>query len=396
MLNKELKSDYTLSPDKMRMQALDLLRFPLACVIVFIHVCSYYLNEATITPETAGFSITTYLTLFARCFLNDQSVPIYYFIAGYVFFRGGEFSLTIYKNKLRNRYHSLLIPYIYWNIIAIIIALIPFFPIFANYVNHDNISLNFDLPNILNMFWDYSKGIFINKNNVIQNGIYPIDVPLWFVQDLLIIVATIPVLYFLIKKFKLKFVMCLTLLWYILPLQNLGFLYQLITAYSFFSIGAYLSIERIDMIKIFKNLRLFGYLYPIVSVILIIYAINFNQVNEIYCYGFRNFSVFIKNLGSLSGCVFAYNTAIWSIEKLNITAIKTLASSSFFIYSCHWIFMPKVMKLMSFILKPNTDINALFLILISFIILTGGILMVYIAMKKYLPSVLKPFVGGRL
>lgn len=67
-----------------RSQSLDLLRFPLALIVLTVHVFS-----------TTGFSIQGIIVnesllpnvqKFIDVSFRGQSVPIYYFISGYVFF----------------------------------------------------------------------------------------------------------------------------------------------------------------------------------------------------------------------------------------------------------------------------------------------------------------------
>ena len=86
-----------------RSQALDLLRFPLAVVILTVHVfgtgvlavhgVEYSLENIPVMSGVMGF---------INAFLRDQSVPIYFFISGYVFFLGREFTGEVYLAKLKN------------------------------------------------------------------------------------------------------------------------------------------------------------------------------------------------------------------------------------------------------------------------------------------------------
>ncbi len=91
----------------LRSQSLDLLRFPLAVVVVFIHVW---------TPNTYGpegsICLSSFLNGLIEGLIRGQSVPIYFFISGYVFFLNVDMTRQTYIRKLRNRSKSLLIPYI--------------------------------------------------------------------------------------------------------------------------------------------------------------------------------------------------------------------------------------------------------------------------------------------
>ena len=68
---------------ELRSQALDLLRFPLAVVIVLVHVLSVdrfvLLNGDFYVGNSWGFVV---INRFVSAFFQGQSVPIYYFISG--------------------------------------------------------------------------------------------------------------------------------------------------------------------------------------------------------------------------------------------------------------------------------------------------------------------------
>lgn len=86
--------------DKLRSQSLDLLRFPLAVVILLIHVFStegIVFQGNTLSFDSYPFFL--FINRFIDGFLRGQSVPIYYFISGFVFFLGGKLTKDIYINK---------------------------------------------------------------------------------------------------------------------------------------------------------------------------------------------------------------------------------------------------------------------------------------------------------
>ena len=73
-----------LKPQPIHSQALNLLRFPLAVVIVTVHVFGYQPNGYNATE----FPLFNFVKSFVEAFLHWQSVPVYYFISGFVFFIG--------------------------------------------------------------------------------------------------------------------------------------------------------------------------------------------------------------------------------------------------------------------------------------------------------------------
>ena len=212
-------------------QALDLLRFPLAIVVLIVHI-----SEAVII-DGSTFPICREISYFIHGFFAGQSVPIYYFISGYVFFLGIELTCKKYLQKLKNRIHTLLIPYLLWNSIFVIRAIMVSLPCFSQFVT-DYESLNLTIPRLLWAFWDSGKGI--RPSTTFHSfAIYPIDEPLWFVRDLMIVVLIAPFIWHMAKRFGNMFVIVSGVLWFILRGIPMGHANQLSTAFFFFSWGVH-------------------------------------------------------------------------------------------------------------------------------------------------------------
>lgn len=70
----------------LRSQSLDLLRFPLAVVVLIVHV--FTISDVAFGGQRLSvedFPLFVHMRNFLDAFLRGQSVPIYYFISGYVF-----------------------------------------------------------------------------------------------------------------------------------------------------------------------------------------------------------------------------------------------------------------------------------------------------------------------
>ena len=92
-----------------RIESLDFLK---ALLVLFVLAAHYFgtvcFEDVSRENNPALFSFTSIIS----GFLRGQSVPIYFFISGYLFFLGGEFSIEKYYKKLRRRIKSLLVPYV--------------------------------------------------------------------------------------------------------------------------------------------------------------------------------------------------------------------------------------------------------------------------------------------
>lgn len=385
----------------LRSQSLDLLRFPLACVIVIIHVFTMSnLTVQGVEYSFLDFPILKGMILFAKSFLAGQSVPVYFFIAGYVFFYGINLTWENYVRKMRNRFKSLFIPYVVWNLLATVITCLAYLPVFAKFFpGLHGCSPSFHFPNILNMFWDINHGISECLHSDYPDGmeIYPVDIPMWFVRDLMIVAITTPLLNILFKRLGAAFPVVAGLAWFFLPGMKLGHGGQLIAPYFFFSLGAYFSFSRRDMISDFKRIRTLSFtLYPVLGIFLFAYS-YFGACDQalIMNGGFPGNLGYVKNLAILAGLPFAYNLAVLMIERWHIRPSRLLASASFFIYAAHELFMAYIEKLLTFVVKPDNELGAIVVLTATVAICIFGCLGAYFFMRRYTPRILNFFTGGR-
>ncbi len=383
-----------------RSRALDLLRFPLAVVIVIVHVIVgtgiiVQGNEFEWDPDSAvGVGI-----LAVKAFLSGQSVPIYFFISGYVFFLGFNLSMKSYARKMKNRFKSLFIPYMIWNTLAIIFILLPLLPFFHKFLSNTNISLDFSFNTILNMYWETGTS-FIRQPAADAEITYcsnPLDAPLWFVRDLMIVAVTTPLINILLKRFGAWVPALLGIIWFSLTNVDLLHGYQLVTAYFFFSCGAYMSFNHKDMIKEFKRVRNLSFIaYPLLAVLIFIGIYSVGDPTKIMETGIHGNLMFVKNIAILAGLPFAYNLAVVLIERFNVKMAPSLTSASFFIYAGHWLIMHYITKAICLILPPDTGIKALSVLIISTAVIVALLLGTYLFMRRFCPNFLKPFTGGRI
>lgn len=376
-----------MSKNNLRSQTLDLLRFPLAVVIVIIHTFSS--EGFTVQGELVSIEdmpLLLEINRFIDAFLRGQSVPIYFFISGFVFFLGIELTKETYIRKLKNRMKTLLIPYIIWNVAAVFIMLFKRLPCFSSLApNLHKGQLDFSLSAILETFWDASKGIFTNTVIETTNVIYPQNVPLWFVRDLMTVVLCTPVLYWLLKRTRYYFVLALGTLWFVLAYYDLGHINQLLTAFFFFTWGAYMSVNKKDMLQEFG--RFFNasiLLYPLLA---LLYVLSVHYFPEA--------SATIKRLNVFVGLFFAYNIAAWLLKRNACKVSPLLASSSFFIYVAHSLICGDLMKILVFIFRPTNDWGLLFIQTSAVIVTVTSLLLVFYLLRRYVPSFLKVIAGRK-
>lgn len=152
--------------------AIAFLRLPLTLLVVFIHV-----------PYTPMGRVADYIHEFWIEGVCSVAVPAFFFISGYLFCPV-SFSWKVYGGKLKRRINTLLIPYMAWNLIALLVLVIPHFNDF-----------DYSLINVLAVFVD-CRYSFLHTA-----GGSPIDYPLWYIRDLMVCCVLSPLLY---ATWKLK------------------------------------------------------------------------------------------------------------------------------------------------------------------------------------------------
>lgn len=98
-------------------------------------------------------------------------VPTFYCLSGYMFFRDREFTLRLYGARLRRRVRTLLVPYLLWNTLGLLLALVKMSPAMAGRFPQ-YAGMRPDMWTLLAGYWDFA-------------GTYPYDFVLWFVRDLM-------------------------------------------------------------------------------------------------------------------------------------------------------------------------------------------------------------------
>lgn len=384
-IHNQLKNNNVLmGRTDLRSQTLDLLRFPLAVVVLMIH--TFTTKGLQVRGEELQFTdypLFMEVNYWIDGFLRGQSVPIYYFISGFVFFLGVEMTKETYLRKFKNRVKSLVIPYFIWNAIAVLLMLgISFNPLFSHYTAGHN--FHFSWSSLLSCFWVYDGGLSDVVIDSDQSAMHPMNVPLWFVRDLIIVVLCTPILHVLIKRVGRYFVWLLGIIWFVVPylhLQTLGFQ----SAFFFFSWGAYMSINRKDMLQVFgRYFKASVFLYLLLGVLHVAAAHYWPEAQET-----------IKQLNVLVGLLFAYNFAAWLLKRGTCRVNPFLASASFFVYVSHSLVVGRMLKLLFITFSPASD-GALLLVYTLAVILTVLLLLAaFYVMRRYTPSLLRVIAGRK-
>ena len=344
-------------------QALNLLRFPLAIVIVTVHIFSYQPDG-----NTTEYPLFNFIKSFVEAFLHWQSVPVYYFISGFVFFIGlSTWNKNKWIKKIKNRKNSLLIPFLIWNTLFLLLTICI-------------VGIKeFSIPSTLSCYWGYD-GVLTGGGEA--TGM-PINYPLWFLRDLMVTVLFTPLMYKLLKK-NGKIVLSLLATAWLMKYFGVIKFYIPAQAFFFFYFGAYMSINKKDMIAEFGKHSTFTTWGFIALGIAAMYFYNFNP------------AVFkaLKVLSILFGLFFTFNTAVWLLKKGYCNGNKFLSSTSFFIFVSHALVYPLVFKILKLLLSPSSDICWLIVFLTTVAATSLILVTVFYLMSRFTPKILD-FITGR-
>lgn len=357
-----------MTPEELQSKSIYYLRFPLIVGVVLIHS-----NLSTIALGGTIYHFHNSYWYYAVIYLFSEvipriCVPLFFLISGFMFFKGRDFTLGSYKEKLKKRVKSLLIPYLFWNLLALGVYSLKHSSLMIGVLPAaDGLKTNGFLW-FLSAFWSFG-------------GDSPADLPFWFLRDLMVVVIFSPLIKWLIDKLKIWFILLLGIMWVVK--SSLAVPGVSITAFFFFSAGAYMSLTSLNLSTAFK--RLFApsaILYP-----LFVFADVFTRRMEFHQY--------IHDIGILIGMVLVLNLVAYLMENNRIRVNTYLAGTSFFVYAFHGFLVWDLIKVIFVTLRPRSEV---FMILIYFIVpvvVIGVCLLVYNLLRKFVPKFLEVIIGGR-
>ena len=324
--------------NKLDSKSISILRFPLCVGVVCIHSS---LPGGGELQHIMGGEI------------GHISVPLFLLISGFLFFREGDGILAkdIWLSKMRKRVCSLVMPYLLWNLIAYAIYAVRF---------------GFSVPDFLHSFW------VIDIPG--RTGSSPIDGPLWYVRNLMIMVVLSPLISMMLKYTKWYLLGFMSLLW---VLQIAPFSRGIGIAFLFFSLGGYLRMKGWHMEQMrYRSVAIGLYLAYLVATLFV-----------------HEFPLSFSHQIGLGLGIYAYVSVAFFFAqrgKGNGACFKHLSESSFFIYCLHDILLQFLKPLAEENLKVG---NVAYFTLV--VLDVACCLAVYIIMKRFSPKLVQALNGGR-
>ncbi|EGF53276.1 acyltransferase family protein [Bacteroides fluxus] len=334
------------------------LRILLIIGVVFTH-------SAVDVPLPHGYSNYAYnIIFFQQEVLGEFRVPTFFFLSGYFFFKKEnlKFNLSDYKIKIKKRVTTLLIPYIIWCLIALLLKMGYIF------LKTGNLStLNGIIP--------------IAKSFIFYNGTiiypFPINGPLWYIRDLIIITLFSPIIFWTIQLVRKKYIIVsiLLVIFIILPYLQIP-LTLLYTGLIWFCIGASLSISQKNILSSLPSQYIY-IIYPILVCINVLLRENIMHH-------------FFMQITIIGGVLFILRFSWWIYKKCNIQKCNS-GSIVMFIYCSHFI-VDYVKPVYINFFSNSHLILAHFMIGITTLLICS---LAYMILNKYLHNSLRFLIGNR-
>jgi len=363
-------------------KTIDFVRFPLAVMVVFIHSCFGKIDITEIDfANLTSIDVYNLVRITFSHVLTHIAVPLFFLISGYLFFvRLSTWDWSVWRRKMKSRFHTLVIPYIIWCILFVCKQVLLKW--------HHNIPIIewFDKKGWLHLLWDSQQWGDDRTNwfgGLIPHMTSPELVPMWFLRDLIVVVALTPAIYWIIKKTRGGFVAVMALLYLSKVWVDIHGL--TITTIFFFSFGACLSIYQKNLLTEFARIRIPAY---IIALIFLFATVCYDGVNT-------RIGNILHPVYVIFGVISAINISRWLIESGRCKVNRFLTDSCFFVFAFHVFILDESRRL---VYKLVGDDGALLLTVRYFltpIIAITLCLAVYYVLRRWFPWISRTLNGGR-
>lgn len=334
------------------------LRFPLIFVILYIHVVLGVWQNGSIAEASNLVAYEAVRFSFVEG-IARIGVPLFFFISGFLFFYStsnhGGFDVATYRRKLIGRTKTLVCPFVFWNLA--IVAFYAMAQVFLPSLMSGNTKhvADFSFLDWLSCFYDF------------QGTRCPVNVPLWFVRDLIILVVASPMLYFLVRRFRVFPVAIAFVLWFFLGKNT-----NIFVGVFFFSAGAWFGIKGVDFVLLFKKYRRYATLVFLLAMAFGV-SLLFSDVE---------WGAYFQKVSIVAGMVACVGWVAALVEKGRMSSKPILEDSSFLIYAYHNLPMLCLSKIIVKNLHPDSSVELIVIFILLPILIAAFGVVIYWMLKK--------------
>lgn len=351
----------TLTPQQSK--NINLLKGLSIIFVVFIHadVRSMISKYMDVSP-----AVNLYMETLTRI-LVDNAVPMFYFISGFLFFLRKD----SYCNKFKSRIRTLLVPYLIWVFIGFMIPFVIQRIIGLEHLYSGNqlkLLKDFTAMDYIQMFWNIRDGA-------------PILSTLWFLRDLIVLIAMTPLIAWLTQKLRYVFPLILILIYFFIPFGFSGFRSN---GFCWFAMGIYFSLGGVNCWKSMDNIggKIIIPVWCIMTMLaMFLFYEGIHYKEYMLLYRVVHFIMIYKFIDYLS-------------HKWDVRLLTKISTASFFIYVFHEPWMGYIAQLSISTLRPEgfwvyplPIILGLFTVSISY--------SAYMILKRIAPRFLNVATGSR-
>ncbi|OGT90785.1 MAG: hypothetical protein A2514_04190 [Gammaproteobacteria bacterium RIFOXYD12_FULL_61_37] len=288
---------------------LKLLRFAPIIGVIYVHA---YGKTTSYGSETIGRADVNALTDFIRVLISEGlgriAVPLFFLMAGYLFFANLQPTMEGYLAKMRSRVRTLFVPFIFWNALVLaIILLAQASPVTRPYFNEGAKLLSEGTPyKYLNALFGFTR--------------YPVAYHFWFIRDLMVMVLLAPLFALILRYAALPFYLAVYVCW-------VGNIWPVLVpgdaSVFFFAAGAHFALKGKSLFALdrFGKAALAVYL-PLLIIDVVWYEAWFN--------------IYLHRTGLIAGVlVVLYATKLIMRNERMTRWLVGLGGSSFFVYAAH-------------------------------------------------------------
>lgn len=372
-------------------ESINMLRFPLAILVVFVHSFGEELNVGIPCEMTfSGEMVYEYIRIMCSKVIAHGAVPVFFFISGFLFFlKVTEFGKSQYRGKLKKRLHSLLVPYVLWVLLYLCYMLtLKVGGVLLHGKSWSGIIDYLDERGWLHIFWD--SNVWGKSSNwfgwdTFNTG--PVPIPLWYMRDLMIIILLSPVIYFSIKRFKGYFVL-LTGLLYCSYIALPFFSATIMIVLFFFSFGACFSIKGKDFTDALWRYKYVLLVFSIIAIPTLSWLGSISGGTA--AHWLYHFVIIAETLSFLViASALCHNKRLYNFNK-------NLAPTTFFIYAFHIFILGYCIGGVNKILNCEIWYMQIMAYFISPFLCIILCIIIYSLLKQCCPKVLGMLTGERI
>ena len=342
------------------------MRFPLIVLVLYEHSVRSYSAPMTLSLDSAN--VFHFLTEMFSHFFCAIAVAWFFFFSGFLYFHNlqdGQFGQNWALQKLNRRVHSVLIPHIFWNLLNVIMVLLVTW-----------------LFNIVGIKINSDQMVGVEKGPLFWFITGPINFPLWYLRNLILMSLLAPAFYYPIKKWP-WISLAVILILYLVSFKIDFFLFP---TFSLFGMGAWMSIRKDNIVAFCRALK-----HPAaaISFFLLPLATSFHG-------GDYDYDKFFRLLYIPSGMITFFNICdrLYDFKGYRNLMLK-LTETVFFIYAAHEIYILGWTKGM-FIRIFGETLAAKWIAYLFVPIVTGAIcLALFYLLKRIMPKTLSFACGWR-